>query len=107
MHFIKSALHTETDDTMETLLGNVSTAVSGAVGTVMQEAVSMADDMRAIIVADEMNKKSMVAENEKKSTMPTSTSAVENKKKSTGPPSTSRLTRFKTNMAKRILRKKK
>ena len=93
---------------METLFGNVSTAVSGAVGTVLQEAVCMADDMRAIIVADEdeMNKKSMVAVNEKKSTEPPPISVTENKKKSTEPPSTSRFTRFKSNMVKRIRRKK-
>ena len=47
-----------------------------------------------------------LAVNEKKSTEPPPISVTENQKKSSEPPSTSRLNRFKTNMVKRISRKK-
>ena len=59
---------------MENLFGKVSTALSGVVETAFREAVSMADDMHAIIVADvdDVNKKN-VAKNKKKSSVPPST----------------------------------
>ena len=73
---------------MENLFGSVSTAFSGA----FREAASMADDMRAIIVADEDDViKKRVAEN-KKSTL-TKTAFVKGNL-------SSRFIRFKTTAAK-------
>ena len=48
---------------MENLFGKVSTAFSGVVETAFREAVSMADDLRAVIVADEDDMNNRSAEN--------------------------------------------